>query len=322
MVYLINEKTTAPTKAQHMMTVNKRTRWSFGLCIPLLICMTGCTLRNKQGGSRRDSKIRTIEFRKKTPQKRIKDMTLDEAITASRFYQENNNTDLLLATYQQIIAKSQHQPDIAASYIIKLADFYLGISNFDDAKKQYRKVINLYPGFIGIERARYREVVTHFWSSLGPKRDQTATRATITLGKQYLEDFKDAVESCDRIKTMIAASYRTVLEHEQGIVAFYIKKYFLHTDSEKPLRAALQRLEIIRAELLPELIYFIPEATALQHDLSIPETYSDDLSLKENRDIVVEQVQERIQRITTLLLREQVHHKQPTIDAATLRDRF
>lgn len=292
------------------------------IIIPLSILLAGCTLRNKQGGSRRDGKIRKMELYKKTPQKRVKDMTLDEAITAARFYEEHMNSDHLIMTYQGIIAKSQHEPDIAATYLIKLADFYLGISNFDEAKKQYRKVIGLYPGFAGIERARYREVVAHFWSSLGPTRDQSATHTTITLGKQYLEDFKDAAPFCEKIRTMIAASYRTVLEYERGIVEFYINRYFLSRDNEKPLRAALQRLEIIRTELLPDLVRFIPEAAPLKTTLLIEQDDDSDITDPAIQEMLVKLLQEKMLEITAVIKPLALRAKTDVATAAALRDRF
>lgn len=296
-------------------------RYTYTFSIAAILCLvSGCAPHNKQGGSRARVKARQVLLLEKKPRKRIKEMTVEEAVRAGEFYEHVKNYDLLPVAYQHIIAKSQHEPDVAAAYYIKLADFYLASNDFQEAKKHYRKVIDIYPGYQGIERARYREVLAHFWSSLSPERDQTTTRATIQLGRAYLKDFPHVTDSCERICGMIAASYRKLLESDMKVLESYIKKYFLNTNNERPLRGAVQRLHTIRTELLPDMVRFIPEAASVRDVLVIPEEVVEAIDTIEGRTELAALLYQKLEQMRHTLVISGRAAKD--MSAAQMRDRF
>lgn len=201
------------------------------------------------------------------PTRQVKEMTTEEARSAAAYYEEVGKQDLLIATYNRIITLEK-DPEVVAQHIVKLADVYFGDGNFTEAIKQYRRAITLYPGASTLERARYREIVAHFWSALQSARDQTTTEATIKLGRRYLTDFPHEA-SAEQVAVMIAASYRKLLAHECMVMAFYQTKYAT-TGIVSSLRAVTQRLSYVVNTLLPEMEDSLPEIAQVRSVLTVP----------------------------------------------------
>jgi len=209
-----------------------------------------------------DSMTREPNSEPKKPKKAIKAMGIEEALEAAEYYEFINHQALLISTYQHIIATSK-DPDIVATNLTKLADLYLIDGNFAEAKRYYKKVIALYPGHKGIERARYREILAHFLSSLAPTRDQATTQATITLGKKYLEDFPHV--EAGKVRGILAAAYKKLLASELLVVNFYLNKYAL-SGAIQPIKAALQRMMANTTIILPQLKAYDVAYNVMQSD--------------------------------------------------------
>lgn len=297
----------------------------FPFCF-LLAILVGCR-QNKIHSPQADiaASEQTEEVKKKLldpqkPEKSIKQMTVEEAIEAVRYYESINHQALLIATYQNIIAKSK-DPDVVATHLIKLADLYLADNNFEEAKKTYKKATTLYPGHQGIEAARYRELVAHFMSSLGPTRDQAATQTTINLGKKYLADFPQAEP--ERVRSIVAAAYKKLLVSEILVINFYINKAKLGT-SRQPLKAALQRMDNIIKVIIPQLKQYDQEFNVLQLNqewkervkLSWGELAAEDLDDEAIRQRVINQLEQAV----TLL--HAVGEPGKSVQVSNLRDRF
>jgi len=233
----------------------------------LIICSTlllsGC-YRPGSFRTYKEKKELGKQLKLKRPTVQIKEMTHEQALEAVSYYEELGNSGLLVALYQRITATGK-DPDIISRYMVKLADFYLGEGNFNEAIKQYRRAITLYPGAQGIERARYREIVAYFWNSLQPQRDQATTRMVIKLGKEYLANPADET-SQQQIQGMVAASYKKLLENELLVAKFYYNKYLIG-GVKSALPSAAQRISHITEQLLPDMATFLPESGALYEQL-------------------------------------------------------
>ena len=238
------------------------------------------------------------------PQKAIKQMTVEEALEAVKYYEFINHQALLVATYQHIIAKSK-DPETVATHLIKLADLYFIDNNCEEAKKYYKKATMLYPGHPGIENARYREVMTHFLSSLNASRDQSATQTTINLGKKYLVDFPQAEP--ERVRTIIAAAYKKLLQSELLVINFYLNKFKLNGTAQ-PIQAALQRMAGVADVLLPQLKLYDSAAAKIQaqeawsHSVFLPwsTSLSDNLDTDASRQEVIAKLEQAIPLLQTI----------------------
>lgn len=292
----------------------------------LLIVLTGCRKQKvalpQPSSVEEEGVVPAVTTEPAKPTKSVKQMTVEEALEAAEYYEFINHQASLVATYQHIISKSK-DPDIVATYLIKLADLHFIDNNFDEAKKNYKKATTLYPGHKGIEGARYREVLTHFLSSLNPSRDQSATQATITLGKKYLTDFPHVQP--DRVRSIIAAAYKKLLMSELLVVNFYLNKFKL-SDIAQPIKAALQRMQNIVVMIIPQLKLYDTEFARLQSDaewsqhvlMPWDELQAKDLDTNEARTRVALKLQEAVVSLQTVVDPEGLK----TLVASDLRDRF
>lgn len=246
-----------------------------------------------------------VEEEPKKPQKSIKQMALEEALEAARYYEFIAHEALLIATYQHIIAKSKDS-DVTAQYLIKLADHYLQTNNFTEAKKYYKKIAMLYPGYRDIERARYREVIAHFSSSLAPSRDQAATQETISLAKKYMADFPQG--SIDQVMSIVSAAYKKLLASELLVVEFYLNKFAL-SGAPEPLRGGLQRLQSLQDIIIPALKKYDAtlvgtlESASWKEHMERPWSKLDDLlETAEGREQVVVYLQAAVALMRTIVV--------------------
>jgi len=237
------------------------TRTSSALLAVLILsgCGQGKRSVKAQKAARKEREAITTK-----PTKQIKHMSTEEAVSAANYYEVYHNTDAVIATYQHIISKAT-DAEIAAEYSIKLADLHLGLANFTEAKKQYKRAITLYPGYHTIERARYREILSHHWSALTPARDQAPTRTVIQLGTSYLKDYPEGT-SVEQVRDIIGNSYINLLSSELLIIKFYLHRYHLF-GKEKALVAAAQRIHDVHTVLMPKMVSYKPEVEKLAQKL-------------------------------------------------------
>jgi tetratricopeptide (TPR) repeat protein len=218
-----------------------------------LICLVGCNKKRhrkaKPSGKAPQALVVHKQEEPPKPKKPIKQMSVEEAVEAAHYYEFIDHEALLLATYQHIIAKSKDS-DITACYLLKAADHYLQTNNFSEAKRYYKKLTTLYPGYKDIERASYREVLAHFLSSLAPSRDQAATQATITLAKKYLADFPQG--AAGQVISILGAAYKRLLLSELLVIEFYLNKFSL-TGTPQPLKGGIQRMKSLQTAVIAPL---------------------------------------------------------------------
>jgi tetratricopeptide (TPR) repeat protein len=234
----------------------------------LLCTLTGC----RKATSPKSLKAKREHARaigSQKPQRRLREMSGAEAVHAADYYEKTGPQDLIISSYQRIIAVSL-DPETVALYLKKLADLYLKDDNYKEAKNYYHKFVSLYPGHSLIAEVRYHEILAHFLSSLSPQRDQTATHHVITLGKQYLADYPEQTTTRDKVIEMVGASYKRLLSYEISIIRFYLNKFSIDQLASS-LHAATHRLVHIITLTMPEMNPFIAHLEKITEQLSIPE---------------------------------------------------
>lgn len=279
-----------------------------------LLCIAGCG--NKPYTSikkQRQEKLTTQVAQESTnkiasPAKNIKNMTLQEALEAKRYYEQQDNDDMLLKLIPHMISLST-DAQLTALLSLELADIHVGAGNLEAALKAYAAFITAYPGHADIKGARYRQILTSWWSALEPDRDQSATRATQHFAATYIKDYPQEDEALLKVEEILLLCYRRLLEHELATAAFYINRYH-QAGKDSALDAAEARLEYANKELLQAIKVYDADLAALSR--TIETTLA---TLKEQRETV--SAAERAEQLAAIF--SSVKPLQP---AAHARDRF
>lgn len=259
-----------------------RSFYLFPLC--LLLLLPGCkkpyekfkrplttTFRQKQ------QLMHTIK--KKNLFKRIKDMSLEEAIEAKQYYEDLGREDVVLRLIPHMTALSKDVHFIAQLQL-ELADLHLSSGNLEEAGKLYTEFISFYPGDSNIKKARYHLLLTTFWTALEPDRDQGLTQTAVELAKKYLQDFPQDTEYTAKVHDILKACYQALLEGELGLIKFYLNK-FTYEHKSTALEAARLRLAHIQEAYLPVLALYDDRAHTMVQTLQAIEklTNTDDMKL-------------------------------------------
>lgn len=183
--------------------------------------------------------------------KNIKDMTLDEALSAKQYYEKLGRLDRVAQLIPHIISLSKDADQIA-NLTLELADIEVTLGHIEPAFKLYSSFVSMYPGSSHHKLARHHQVLTAYWRMLPSYLDQTITQTTISLAKSYLVDFPEEDEMNQEIQKVLVAAYGTLLEHELATIRFYLQRFYL-SEQRTQFDAAWSRLTYVEKEILPIL---------------------------------------------------------------------
>ena len=144
------------------------------------------------------------------------------------------------------LEKKTKNTTVVKNVKLEIADITFQEGNLKGAAKLYDEYINLYPG--DKEKAayaKYKGILSNFYSMLQQDRDQTATHKTIALADAFLEGnntiFKKYAYDVESIKYHCQTQ---LYEHDVVVFDFYLKK--------QSFKAAEKRLASMRGSLLPK----------------------------------------------------------------------
>jgi|GEM_PF-3511480 len=150
---------------------------------------------------------------------------------------------------------------------LEIADISFQEGNLKTAAKLYDEYINLYPG--DKEKAayaKYKGILSNFYSMLEEDRDQTATHKTIALADTFLEgnntSFKRYAHDVSSIKHHCLTR---LYEHDVVVFDFYVKKHSFKA-AEKRLASMRQSLLPKRSDLEPKFLECEMRLAKAQHD--------------------------------------------------------
>lgn len=144
------------------------------------------------------------------------------------------------------LEKKTKNTTVVKNVKLEVADITFQEGNLKGAAKLYDEYINLYPG--DKEKAayaKYKGILSNFYSMLQQDRDQTTTHKTIALADAFLEGhtttFKKYAYDVESIKYHCLTR---LYEHDVVVFDFYLKK--------QSFKAAEKRLASMRGSLLPK----------------------------------------------------------------------
>lgn len=121
-------------------------------------------------------------------------------------------------------------------YKLQLADTHYQINHIEKAAACYEDFAVLYPGSQEHEYVLYKALVCMFELSLDADRDQTNTKKSISLVKEFLKHAKKE-DLIAEAQTILQTCYKRLYDHEVYVFNFYTKK--------KNFDAAQLRLDFI-----------------------------------------------------------------------------
>lgn len=168
-----------------------------------------------------------------TPLKKLKAEHLEEVYA----YTQTHKMDaaFMIELLERLIALSDNHAGVK-KYKLQLADTHYKVHHIEKAAACYEDFAVLYPGSNENEYVLYKAVMCMFELSLDADRDQTNTKKTITLIKEFLKHAKKS-ELIEEAQTMLQRCYDRLYDHEVYVFNFYTKK--------KNFTAAQMRLDYL-----------------------------------------------------------------------------
>jgi len=171
-------------------------------------------------------------------------------------YIQTHKMDLamIIETLNRLIALSDNHAGVK-QYKLELADTHYKMHHIEIAATLYEDFNVMYPGSSETEYVLYKAVACMFEVSLAPDKDQTNTKKTIKLVKEFLKKAKnpDLVKEAHDI---MQECYTKLYESEVYIYNFYMRK--------KNYKAVQMRLDYIARTFeltIPELDKKIADLT-------------------------------------------------------------
>lgn len=145
------------------------------------------------------------------------------------------NAMFMIDLLERLIAMSDNHASVK-QYKLQLADTHYQVHHIEKAAACYEDFGVLYPGSNENEYVLYKAVLCMFELSLGCDHDQTNTKRTIALVKEFLKHAKKPL-LIDEAQSILQQCYDRLYDHEVYVFNFYTKK--------KNFVAAQMRLDFI-----------------------------------------------------------------------------
>ena len=155
-----------------------------------------------------------------TPLKKLKAEQLEEVYVYTQTHKMDSA--FMIDLLERLIALSDNHAGVK-KYKLQLADTHYAVHHIEKAAACYEDFGVLYPGSNESEYTLYKAIVCMFEISLDADRDQTNTKKTIALVKEFLKRAKKT-ELIDEANIIMQKCYDRLYDHEVYVFNFYTKK--------------------------------------------------------------------------------------------------
>lgn len=180
--------------------------------------------------------------------KKIKDMTLEEAKTAKKYYLYKKNNNMLAQSIERITAISTDHKELK-DLLLELADTYFQSENWEKSQEKYKAFVTAYPGSPVAIRAYSQEIISEYKQMPDFKRDQTCTENIIKSAENFFKKYPKDEKYTPEIKKIYKTCYQNIFDHEFNIAQQYLSKDNW-SNKDTHIKAAQNRLEHINKKLL------------------------------------------------------------------------
>jgi outer membrane assembly lipoprotein YfiO len=155
-----------------------------------------------------------------TPLKKLTADQLEEVHLYTQTHKMDNA--FIIELLERLIALSDNHAGVKR-YKLQLADTHYDVHHLEKAAACYEDFAVMYPGSSEHEYVLYKATVCMFELSLDCDRDQTNTKKTIALIKEFLKRAKKA-ELIKEAQEILQKCYDRLFDHEVYVFNFYVKK--------------------------------------------------------------------------------------------------
>lgn len=189
------------------------------------------------------SKIRSF-FKRQQDQKTVSLQSYEQLKQHLHEYTQKGDAALALKYAEKMYAQCQNMEELC-DLLLLCADLCFQQGNYKKASSLYNEFVRLYPSIAQkTEHAWYYAILcSENQQTPTTDRDQTTTRETITLAESFLKHKALFTTYTKQVEEVIDRCSKRLLDHDMGIVNFYIRKGSLST--------AEKRLALIRKDFLP-----------------------------------------------------------------------
>ena len=167
----------------------------------------------------------------------IRKMTIDQLNDVYAWSEQHKMDQItMINVLERLIALSDNHAGVK-TYKLQLADTHFQLNHIDIAAIYYEDFSTLYPASKEAEYALYKAVLCMFEISLEPDRDQTNSKKTILLAKEFLKK-SPKIEFQQEIQTVLENCYERLYDHEVYVFNFYTKR--------KKFESARMRIDFIQ----------------------------------------------------------------------------
>jgi outer membrane protein assembly factor BamD (BamD/ComL family) len=222
-----------------------------------LILLGECQSYGESSKRPRRRRYRAGEYQ--LPIKGIKQTTLDEALRCKSYYLKQGDKELASKYLDRALSLAKDHK-VRSELMLELADLYMLLEQRAKAAKLYNNYKLFYPGSSSIYHVRYQEIVANDLDALDSSKDQSKTKETVKLAKQFLQDFSHADLYNKQVTDILYRNYLKLMKSELSIASFYLNKYS-YDSKESSLKAAHQRISYLLKEYacqLPQSQHLVP----------------------------------------------------------------
>lgn len=155
-----------------------------------------------------------------TPLRKLNQAQLEEVYA----YTETHQMDapFVIDLLERLITLSDNHAGVKR-YKLELAELHYKVKHIEKAAAYYEDFGVMYPSSKEAEYVLYKAFMCMFQLSLEPDRDQTNTKKTIVLVKEFLKRAKNT-ELIAEANDIMQQCYQRLYDHEVYVFNFYTKK--------------------------------------------------------------------------------------------------
>ncbi len=182
--------------------------------------------------------------------KQTKSMTFDQAVLGQKYYQEQQEDDMVIKCGERILAVGGDQDTLRLTRL-DLAERFFKKQRYTDAEKHALDYLTYYPGSPESKKASFIALNATYKSQNNSYKDQAKTHTTIELSKTYLEKYPQDNEHIPAVHEIVKKSYLTLVRSELNIITTHMNTYY-NTGGTGHLRSSYKRLEYLKEKYLPQ----------------------------------------------------------------------
>jgi outer membrane assembly lipoprotein YfiO len=210
-----------------------------------LFALSGC---KKKKQTLRELNKKRIALQRPFKNKKIEKLSYDEALKVYEYYKHNEKDYQLIMTIERLVSLATDHTTLEP-LLREIADLYYEQGSYKKAEERYATYAQMYPGSKNIDYIQKQQIEASFQQKSIAQRDQTKTKNTIKLARDFLNNFPTSSYR-ERVQKILNECYFIIMESEINQVIFYISRFNI-THYPKALEAAWQRLADLNRDVLP-----------------------------------------------------------------------